>query len=60
MSQSANVFDPARLVLNEPVCPKCGTRMWLVRIEPDKPGHDKRTFKCTQCENVVNEVFRYR
>jgi hypothetical protein len=34
--------------------------MWLSRIEPDKPNHDKRTFECPQCENVVSEVVKYR
>jgi hypothetical protein len=34
--------------------------MWLSRIEPDKPNHDKRTFECPQCENVVSEVVMYR
>jgi hypothetical protein len=32
-------FDPARLVLYMPTCEKCGAKMWLVRIEPDAPGH---------------------
>jgi tRNA(Ile2) C34 agmatinyltransferase TiaS len=59
MSQS-EVFDPARLVLSQPVCPKCGGRMWLSRIEPDEPNHDKRTFECPQCENVVSEIVKYR
>jgi len=59
MSQS-DAFDPARLVLSQPVCPKCGGRMWLSRIEPDEPNHDKRTFECPQCENVVSEVVKYR
>jgi transposase-like protein len=36
-----------------PSCPKCGARMWLVRSEPDKPGHDKRTFQCPTCERSV-------
>jgi hypothetical protein len=49
-----------RLVLSQPVCPKCGGRMWLSRIEPDEPNHDKRTFECPQCENVVSEVVKYR
>jgi hypothetical protein len=60
MSQSENIFDPARLVLNLPICPKCGTQMWLQRIEPDSPGHDTRTFECPGCENVVSEVVKYR
>jgi hypothetical protein len=53
-------FDPARLVLDLPACPKCGARMWLARIEPDAPGHDKRTFECPQCEDVVSETFKFR
>ena len=60
MSQSENVFDPARIVLDLPICPKCGARMWLSRIEPDEPGHDKRIFECPKCENVVSETFKYR
>jgi hypothetical protein len=59
MSQSFE-FDPARLVLSQPVCSQCGGRMWLSRIEPDEPNHDKRTFECPQCENVVSEVVKYR
>ena len=26
------------------------------RIEPDSPDHDKRTFECPKCENVVSEI----
>ena len=53
-------FDPARLVLRLPTCPKCGATMWLERIEPDAPGHDKRTFQCPTCENVISETVKYR
>jgi hypothetical protein len=53
-------FDPARLVLDLPTCPKCGAKMWLARIEPDAPGHDKRTYECPTCENVVSETVKYR
>jgi hypothetical protein len=38
----------------------CGARMWLSRIEPDRPDHDKRIFECPQCENVVSEIVKYR
>jgi hypothetical protein len=27
-----------------PPCPRCGATMLLARIEPDTPGHDRRTF----------------
>lgn len=60
MSQSENIFDPARLVLDLPICPKCGATMWLARIEPDEPGHDKRTFECPHCEMAVSEIVKYR
>jgi len=53
-------FDPARLVLYMPTCEKCGAKMWLVRIEPDAPGHDRRCFQCPQCENAATEVVKYR
>lgn len=53
-------FDPARLVLYMPTCEKCGAKMWLVRIEPDAPGHDRRCFQCPQCENVATEIVKYR
>jgi hypothetical protein len=59
MSQP-ETFDAARLVLHLPPCPKCGARMWLVQIEPDAPGHDKRIFECPHCEHVVSETFKYR
>jgi hypothetical protein len=60
MAQSESIFDPTRLVLHHPICPRCGVRMWLATIEPDSPDHDKRTFECPQCENVVSEIFKYR
>ena len=59
MSQFAS-FDPARLVLSQPTCPQCDTRMWLVRIEPDEPDHDKRIFECPRGEKVVSEIVKYR
>jgi hypothetical protein len=34
--------------------------MWLVQIEPDAPDHDRRTFECPGCENVVSETVKYR
>jgi hypothetical protein len=59
MSQFASV-DPAALVLSQPTCPLCGAKMGLVRIEPDKPGHENRIFECPGCEKVVSEVVKYR
>jgi ribosomal protein S27E len=41
-------------------CPKCGTTMMLTRIEPDTPGHDRRTFECPQCENSETVFANFR
>ena len=41
-----------------PSCPKCGTRMLLVRIFPDIPGIDRRTYECPRCEHEVTESFQ--
>jgi transcription elongation factor Elf1 len=30
--------------------------MWLSRIEPDEPNHDRRTFECLQCDQSHTEV----
>jgi ribosomal protein S27AE len=53
-------FHAARVVLDLPTCAKCGSPMWLSRIEPDAPDHDRRTFECPRCENEVTEIFKYR
>jgi hypothetical protein len=29
--------------IERPVCPRCNALMWIARIEPDEPGHDRRT-----------------
>src|ERR1700757_777409 len=41
-----------------PSCPKCGTRMLLVHIFSDSPGHDQRTYECPRCEHEVTEIFQ--
>jgi hypothetical protein len=40
----------------QPVCFKCDTPMWLIRIAPDKPGCARRTFECPRCQNQMTEV----
>jgi hypothetical protein len=34
--------------------------MWLTSIEPDKPGHDRRTFECPRCQHLTIKIIRYR
>jgi transposase-like protein len=42
-----------------PRCPKCSAVMMLARIEPDRPGHDKRTFECPVCYRAESEVVQF-
>jgi hypothetical protein len=37
-------------------CSKCGTPLWLTRIEPDKPGFARRSLECPRCENQTSEI----
>jgi hypothetical protein len=39
-----------------PVCTKCGTPLWLTRIEPDRRGFARRTLECPRCQNQISEV----
>jgi hypothetical protein len=33
----------------DPRCKKCGEKMTLRIIEPERPGFDSRTFECPKC-----------
>lgn len=46
--------------IKRPPCAKCGEQMWLARIEPDLPEHDKRSFECPKCGNEESFVVKYR
>jgi len=50
-------FMPSIIAL--PSCPKCGTRMTLVHIFPDRPGYDQRTYECPRCEHEITEVIEF-
>ena len=43
-----------------PDCPLCATQMYLARIEPEKPGHDLRTFECPRCQHVERAVVQFK
>jgi endogenous inhibitor of DNA gyrase (YacG/DUF329 family) len=43
-----------------PTCPKCGDRMSLIGISPDRPGCDRRTYECPRCQHEVTEVIEFR
>jgi predicted RNA-binding Zn-ribbon protein involved in translation (DUF1610 family) len=53
-------FNPLKQELDHPQCPSCGARMWLQRIEPDKPDYDKRSFECPICGALHAEIVKYR
>jgi len=53
-------FEFAPHVVACPSCPKCGTRMSLVGIFPDRAGHDRRTYECPRCEHEVTEVMEFK
>jgi predicted RNA-binding Zn-ribbon protein involved in translation (DUF1610 family) len=50
MKSNAIVRDP---------CPKCGTAMVLVRIAPDQPRHQLRTFECPKCKQSKSKIVKY-
>jgi DNA-directed RNA polymerase subunit RPC12/RpoP len=46
--------------INRPMCPRCGAQMWIARIEPDEPDHERRTFECPECNHSIIEVVQYK
>jgi hypothetical protein len=38
--------------IERPYCAKCGTRMFLARIQPTASNYDLRTFECPTCEHT--------
>ena len=42
------------------ICPKCGSLMWLTRIEPYLSDRDMRTFECDGCGHSEMITVKYR
>jgi|SRR6516162_2763926 len=57
MSMATITAKPPRVFMR-PACPTCGSRMLLVRIFPDKPGHDQYTYECPRCADEITEIVR--
>ena len=55
MSMATITAKPPRAFMR-PACPTCGSRMLLVRIFPDKPGHDQYTYECPRCADEITEI----
>src|SRR5262249_52882368 len=51
---------PQQRIIGRPFCELCKSQMWLASIEPDEPGHDRRTFECPGCPNVTVRIVKYR
>jgi hypothetical protein len=51
---------PTQKGVAHPKCTRCGARMFLAEIEPDEPGHDRRTFECIECGNVQTKTVKYK
>ena len=45
--------------IEHPHCAKCDAPMWLSRIEPDFPHHEKRTFECKACGGTTTIIVEY-
>jgi predicted RNA-binding Zn-ribbon protein involved in translation (DUF1610 family) len=52
------VVDFSLQDIERPSCPNCGTLMWLARITPDRPHHDKRTFECPVCDHAQDIIVK--
>ena len=51
---------PRQLPVDNPICPKCARPMIIVRIEPDEPDHQKRTYECPECQLVESLIVKHR
>ena len=63
VGSAMTIFHPATPISNaivRPPCPQCDTMMLLARIEPDKPGHETRTFECPKCQHSESTVIKFR
>jgi hypothetical protein len=50
---------PSSDAVLKPTCSICHAAMKLVCIEPKSPGHEIRTFKCTECKRLANVVVKF-
>ena len=58
--QQSHIHDPPKPI-DLPPCPRCGSQMWLTRIEPtDKPDYDQRTLECHRCEHSESMIVKFK
>ena len=58
-SRFSSISSYTQHEIEHPFCAKCDAPMWLTRIEPDFPHHDKRTFECQACGGTTTIVAKY-
>jgi uncharacterized Zn finger protein len=51
---------PERVAIELPRCPNCGGQMMLTRIEPERPGYDRRLFECKECGHSETTIVQFR
>ena len=42
--------------IEHPLCPRCSTRMALIRLESRKDSIEKRTFGCAECKVIESKM----
>jgi hypothetical protein len=57
--RQANITMNQSPAVERPWCAACEIQMWLARIQPDKPGYDRRTFECPVCHDEMAVVVEY-
>jgi transposase-like protein len=48
------------VAIDRPACPKCGSVMWLVRVQPERAGIDTQTFACPVCDLSKTAVVTFK
>jgi transcription elongation factor Elf1 len=49
-------YLPDALLPDRPSCPRCGTRMWIVRVTTIDKYTSERTFGCPACDKTETLV----
>jgi rubredoxin len=57
--QQSPSLTPHQIVVVR-TCPECLGKMFIRRIDPDKPGYEKRTFECAMCDYVETSLVKCR
>lgn len=52
------LIQSQHLVVRHPICRKCGTKMYLARLQLEKSEQDRLTFECPQCAHVEVEIVK--